>query len=315
MVKRPTGRIPTEPSAPIHAIPANAVDCHLHMFGGVEEFARDPRRLEDPAAGDLATWVSKLQRHMSIVGLSRAVLVQSVVYREDNAVTIAALERLGTRTFRGVGLVRPDATLQALHRLSSQGIRGIRVNFRHAGALDLDGLRALAPKMADAGMHVQVLGSSPAQLDGIAERLASLPIPVVLDHHAAVRTCEPDGFGPQFLRWFEAGRFFVKLSASYRNSEPPYHDLVPLARRLIGMRPDRLVWGSDWPYVMFTGAPPDAGLLLDALAKACDTPEQLHQILVRTPEMLYGFERAVGETGNGCLRETQIKSTLTIPAA
>jgi len=262
------------------------------MFGGAEEFGRDPHRLENPAAGDLPTWLSRLQRQMAILGVDRAVLVQSVVYREDNAVTVAALERLGTHSFRGVALVGPDVTLEALHRLSSQGMRGIRVNFRHGGALGLEGLCALAPKLADAGMHAQVLCTSPEQLDAVAGRLAALPIPVVLDHHAGVRALGPGEVGPGFLKWFEAGRFFVKLSAAYRIDEPPYRQVGPLARRLIALRPDRLVWGSDWPYVMFGGMPPDAGTMLDALAQACATPELLHLVLVRTPQVLYGFDPA-----------------------
>lgn len=282
-------------------MPPGASDCHVHMFGGAEEFARDPNRLEDPANGDLATWIGRLQRQMAIAGLTRAVLVQSVVYGEDNALTVAALQRLGTRSFRGVGLVRPEVTLLELQRLHAQGIRGIRINFRHSGALDLDGLCALAPRLADAGLHVQVLCNSPAQLDAMADRLAALPTPVVLDHHAAVRAVKPDGFGAQFLKSFEAGRFFVKLSAAYRIDEPPYGAVVPLMRRLIDSRPDRLIWGSDWPYVMFAGHPPDAGLLLDALTQACATPEQLALMLVRTPELLYGFEPVAARTAGASI--------------
>jgi D-galactarolactone isomerase len=289
-MQRPTARVPREPSAPRQRLPAGACDAHLHVFAAEHEFARDPRRREEPAPGDLDTWLSRLQRQMAALGLARAVLVQSVVYREDNASTLAALERLGTTSFRGVALAGPEASTAALRRLHERGVRGIRLNFRHGGALDLAGLQALAPRLAEAGLHAQVLGASPGQLDDVVDALAALPVPVVLDHHAAVRCAARDRLGPRLLRWFEAGRLFVKLSAAYRIDEPPYQGHLPLVRTLLALRPDRLVWGSDWPYVMFDGPEPDAAALLDALETACGSRELVDQVLVQTPQALYGFD-------------------------
>ena len=43
---------------------------------------------------------------------------------------------------------------------------------------------------------------------------------------------------------------WVKLTAPYRLGSPPlYGDAVPIARALIEAAPDRVIWGSDYPFL------------------------------------------------------------------
>ena len=53
------------------------------------------------------------------------------------------------------------------------------------------------------------------------------------------------------LRLMRTGRCWVKFTAGYRFSAeaPPYLDIAPFARKLVETMPDRLLWGSDCPFV------------------------------------------------------------------
>jgi predicted TIM-barrel fold metal-dependent hydrolase len=58
-----------------------------------------------------------------------------------------------------------------------------------------------------------------------------------------------DGF-KAILRSVERGRTWVKLSAGYRLSSPEAAKLY--AREFLKIAgPDRLFWGSDWPFAAF----------------------------------------------------------------
>lgn len=92
-----------------------------------------------------------------------------------------------------------------------------------------------------------------------------------------------------FLDLIECGQIHVKFSAAYRISPEPHALICELVARLIRSRPDRLVWGSDWPFVMFDDPAPDMGHSLDAFFEGVDDTT-LNGIFVSTPERLYGFD-------------------------
>jgi predicted TIM-barrel fold metal-dependent hydrolase len=54
-------------------------------------------------------------------------------------------------------------------------------------------------------------------------------------------------------------------------------------------RPDRLLWGTDWPHAYFSGAMPSNTDLLDLLLEWVPDENTRNRILVRNPEELYGF--------------------------
>ncbi len=95
-----------------------------------------------------------------------------------------------------------------------------------------------------------------------------------------------------FLRLFETGRCWVKLTGPYRISaapDLPYPDVVPLARRLAGVNPDRLIWGTDWPHVMNKKPMPNDGDLTDLIADWLPDAALRERVLVTNPAALYGF--------------------------
>jgi 2-pyrone-4,6-dicarboxylate lactonase len=74
------------------------------------------------------------------------------------------------------------------------------------------------------------------------------------------------------------------------SQRPGHDDARAFHDALIAAAPERVVWGSDWPYVRMNPAP-DAGQMLDLLHQWVPDPAQRARILVDNPARLYGFER------------------------
>ena len=76
----------------------------------------------------------------------------------------------------------------------------------------------------------------------------------------------------------------MKLTAYRLSAEaPPYLDLVPFARALVEARPDRLLWGSDWPHAVFKGRMPNTTDLFDLLIDWVPDETARRGILVENP--------------------------------
>jgi predicted TIM-barrel fold metal-dependent hydrolase len=237
-------------ASPNFAVPKDACDCHVHVFGPTSRFPYAASRTYTPADAS----VEKLQQLQSDLHLGRVVLVQPSVYGTDNAAHVDAAERLGGKA-RIVAVIDDkisDGALEALHRA---GTRGIRVNLHTAGVDDpgeaRQRLRKAASRIAGLGWHVQTY----AKLQVIAalrDDMAALPVPLVIDHFggadARLGIGQP-GFDA-LLDLARSGKAYVKLSAPYRCSlrRPDFADVKPLAQALIDANPDRMVWGSDWPH-------------------------------------------------------------------
>jgi predicted TIM-barrel fold metal-dependent hydrolase len=133
-------------------------------------------------------------------------------------------------------------------------------------------------------------GGSP--LTEIEATLQELATEVVIDHLGSVRPergLSQPGF-ETLLRLVDTGRCWVKLSGAYRISNaPPYADMVPFVQKLLAVRPDRLLWGSDWPHVSFRGNMPNTTDLLDQLLTWIPDEAQRAGVLVDNPAHLYKF--------------------------
>ena len=91
---------------------------------------------------------------------------------------------------------------------------------------------------------------------------------------------------------FQARSGTIKLSGPNRlgvGDLPPWPEVVPLARALIGASPDRMLWATDWPHPnKFVEQPNDADLL-EQLESWAPDEEMRRRILVDNPTALYGF--------------------------
>jgi predicted TIM-barrel fold metal-dependent hydrolase len=101
---------------------------------------------------------------------------------------------------------------------------------------------------------------------------------------------EADGLGPadadRMLRVLAQGSCWIKLSGPYRIAKgKPLASVEPLGRSLVATRPDRLLWGSDWPHL--PNGQRDTGELLDVLADWAPDEADRQKILVASADRLF----------------------------
>jgi len=268
------------------ALPAGACDCHIHVYDPAYPLAATATFTPPPAS--VADYRSKVQQPL---GLSRAVVVQPTGYGFDNRCTLAALAQLGSGA-RGVAVLDASASEEALTQLHAAGIRGVRFMMLPGGVLPWEQLEPVAARIAPLGWHINL------QIDGAGfplhlDRLARLPVPLVVDHNGKFLEPIPP-WAPEFraLRaLLDRGRCWVKLSAPYETSRvgpPSYSDVGALASALARGHPERCLWASNWPHPNRAPPPRDRDLL-DLLRNWAPDTAAFHRILVDNPQQLYGF--------------------------
>lgn len=275
---------------PAWVAPTGACDSHMHVFD--PRFPPSPHWKRSPPHADVAAYRQLQQR----LGTSRAVVVNPSTYGTDNRCTVDALDQLG-ECARGVAVVAQDVSDLELDRLATHRVCGLRVNFvtpQSWGETTPDMLTTLARKIARLGWHVQIF-VHPEQLVAMGPTLATLPVPLVVDHLARIDPEEgPSSTAFQVLRQLlDGGNTWVKLSGAYMRSSvhgPSYADTVPLGRELVRVAPERLVWGSDWPHTTASAGTVNDADLMDLLRSWAGTDAAAKRILVQNAETLYGFE-------------------------
>ncbi|PZX16048.1 putative TIM-barrel fold metal-dependent hydrolase [Palleronia aestuarii] len=289
----PDGQAPAErPKVPSTLPPPGSCDTHLHVLGGRHDFALSDDRTENPfVEHGFDGWIDLLRTHLDTLGIDRCVVVQSTFYGMDNAITVAALERLGKEA-RGIALVPDDAGDDVLDRLARSRIKGVRLNLVDVGGLSWEGAQRLAPRLANRDMHLQIQLRASNDLDAISDGLVNLPVPVVIDHCGLPDIAAGiDAAGFDTLRRLVGeGAAYVKLSGLFRFSGGDWDEADPFVAALAEANPERSLWASDWPHVRLGGAAmPDAGRLLDAFFRAVTDAGTRQRILVDNPASLYGF--------------------------
>jgi predicted TIM-barrel fold metal-dependent hydrolase len=225
------------------------------------------------------------------LGIDRCVIVHGSANGVRLDVTVDALRRWGDRA-RGVAVVLPDVTDRELHDMHEAGFRAVRLTTFLRGGMTFDHIESIAARIAPLGWHIQVFTSNIGEMAEIAPRLARLPTDVVVDHmgHALPRDgLDHPGFRA-LLDLVRAGRCWVKLSSAYRfSAEPaPWTDCTPFAKALLAVRPDRMLWATDWPHVMVWDYPmPDDAAILDWVLDWGVDEATLRMILVDNPRRLF----------------------------
>ena len=286
------------PRKPSFVLPSNSCDTHFHIFGPPEEFPFAPSRQYTPPAAPLEHYLSMA----AVIGVERGVVVQPSVHGLDNSVTLAAIKKSGGR-FRGVARIDDKTPRSELQRLVGGGIRGVRFNLLHRprGNVGLDVFDRAVERIVEFGWSVD-LHIDPKNLLEQEKRIRSLPIPVVFDHIARIKPAE--GLKqPAFqllLDLVKEDRFWVKISGADKICDAgvhsylglPYIEVIPFARAVIAVAPDRVIWGTDWPHSnnFAPGKTPNEGDLLDLLLQFAPDKEIRKKILVDNPAALYGFE-------------------------
>lgn len=290
MTERPQTWRPA-PHATMVQLPAGATDCHCHVFGPTARFPFT----DLTGAGPADAPKEALFALHDAMGIDRCVIVQSGVHGFDNSVVADAMQARPDR-YLGVALAPPDLADEALDTLCDTGFRAIRFNYMShlkPGA-DAAALRALAPRLADRDMHLQVHMESGLIAD-MAPVLAELPVTVVIDHFGRIDASRGMNHAhyQSLLRLLDHDTLWCKVSGIERASRaaPPYDDALPFAAGIVARHPDRVLWGTDWPHPNYRTDPPDDGDLFDLLPRIAPTPAIMQALLVDNPTELYRFEQ------------------------
>ncbi|MGE4240984.1 amidohydrolase family protein [Ramlibacter sp.] len=264
------------------SFPQGAWDTHFHAWG--EE-------------GDAEAALAEARELHRGLGIDRAVLVQAGHPPADQGPLLRLLARHpDLRAVAKIDDAQDDAVLDAL---AAAGVRGVRfqfVSFLPKPATP-ETLRRGVERAAQRGWHV-LLHVELTDLPPLADAIARMTVPVIVDHCAHSRpSALHDRAFDLLLQLHRLPHCWVKLSSMDRWSKvgaPTYEDMVPLGRAVLANAPERVLWATDWPHVMYRDPrapgdpPPDPRHLARLLHRMVDGDEALlRQVLVDNPSRLY----------------------------
>jgi predicted TIM-barrel fold metal-dependent hydrolase len=166
-----------------------------------------------------------------------------------NDYTLDALRQ--HRRLRATAIVDPEIDIYSLRAMDADGIVGIRFSLRdYAGMPDLrsPAYQRLLRRVTDLDWHVHLYAEE-ERIAALAPQLLEAGVKLVIDHFGNPNPAQGEN-SPGFqaaLRALDTGRGWVKISAPYRT---PGCDHSALAARLLAEGgAERLLFGSDWPFV------------------------------------------------------------------
>lgn len=233
------------------------VDAHAHIFTPDMPLAADAWLVPDHAF-TAEDYLALLDAH----GVRYGVIAAISIYGRYNDYTIETLRR--QPRLRGTVNVDPATDRYLLERMKADGVVGVRLQLSRRKELpDLGGedYRLLLRRVRDLDWHVH-LAIEGRHMPTVLPQLEASGARIVLDHfgHPDPREGAASPGFEAVLRSIARGRTWVKLSAGYRltwlprREGPPDPGAMELAReaaaRLLSEAgPERLLWGSDAPFV------------------------------------------------------------------
>jgi 2-pyrone-4,6-dicarboxylate lactonase len=182
---------------------------------------------------------------------------------------------------------------EVLKKLDAAGFRAARLMDQFAtGATSAD-LEAIARRVAPYGWHIEINIARSADWVELEPRLARCPVPLVFDHLGRVRGGEGvDAPGFKVVRRLLAERdeCWTKISSWYRLSDsgpPHFQDMKELVQILLRERPERCVWGTNWPHPGMTRFMPNDAALLDQLESWLPSDAVREPLFARNAARLY----------------------------
>ncbi len=225
------------------AMPEDAVDTHMHVFGPLDRYpcvARPHYTLPDGT-------LDQFRDAMRVLGLRRFVIVQPSFYDTDNRCLIDNLKAAGD-VARGVVMIEPDIGDDVLRDYAAAGVCGVRLDLFKRAQLPLAEIQAyinaMAAKVAPLGWHLQFYAPGYIVRD-LIDFLGTLEIDYVIDHMGYM--LEEDGLTEadfsRLLALMKQGRCWIKLSAPYRLAKKRGMGPVnEVAKAIVAAAPERAIW-------------------------------------------------------------------------
>jgi 2-pyrone-4,6-dicarboxylate lactonase len=278
------------PTKPKIAPPPGAVDTHAHIYGPFDRFPLSDKRGYTPPDCRFETYCGML----AALGVERAVIVQGSANGLNQAVTLDAVARSEGR-FRGVTIARPETTDAEIDALVGRGICGLRLSTLLEGGLTAKFFERMTARAKELGWLIQIHVRNIDEFTALAPMIKAANVNILIDHLGRPRSGQGincPGFQILLAALRNNDHLWVKICSWYRLSAggPPYEDMRPYVDALIDARPDRLVWGTNWPHPNITIPMPNDGFLLDQFMRWAGDAALHRQILCDNPAILYGFE-------------------------
>jgi predicted TIM-barrel fold metal-dependent hydrolase len=243
-------------------VDAPIVDTHAHIFTKDMPVTSTAWLIPDYEF-TAEQYLSTLDQH----GIHFGVIAGISIYGLYNDYMIEQLRK--HKRLRGTANVAPNVDRYTLERMKADGIVGIRLQLARRKELpDFagDDYQLLFRRLADLDMHVQVVVEG-ARWPQLLPKLETSRVKIVIDHFS--HPTPADGVNcpglHAVLRSVDKGRTWVKLSAGYRltwaamglpkrdpESKLFAHTIAKLLLKNAGA--ERLVWGSDCPFVGYESA-------------------------------------------------------------
>jgi L-fuconolactonase len=280
--------------APLRA--ADLVDSHVHVWD--LESSRFPWHADLGVTASTAEPIEGLLGDMRSARVPAALVVQSSMYGFDHAYLEYALAR-DPAGLRGIALVDPlnPATPELIRKLAANpsfvGLRMIPV--RTDRDWFGDAATPIWEAAADLSLAMTFL-AGPAHLQEVARWASRFPtVPVVIDHLGRPDLAERRGLVAlrPLLVAAKVPNCHVKLSGIGGLSKvpPPHEDTWPWVQAVVdGFGSDRILWGSDHPWVKSYGSSIEESLSSTALALADLDVTDTEAILGGNAQRLFGFE-------------------------
>jgi len=220
------------------------IDAHAHIF--TRNMPLTERAWTRPDYDFTAEqYLAALDQH----GVAFGVISAATLFGDYNEYTLEALRR--HPRLRATVIVQPDIDRATLEQMADSGVVGVRLPLRRLPQLpDLRdaSYQRLFKCLADLRLHVEVLAHG-ADLPAILPLIEASGVTLVIDHFA-----DPDRHlgieSPGFvaaLRSLDSGRTFIKISAAMRLNREVARACTQRLLAVAG--PERLLWGSDAPFI------------------------------------------------------------------
>jgi predicted TIM-barrel fold metal-dependent hydrolase len=266
------------------------VDCHVHVLDPARfPYAADTRYR--PGGCETGT-AEQLGHLLDAYGVRHALIVgPNSGYGFDNRCLLDALAGGGGR-FKGVAVLRDDASRTELQDLQAAGVVGAAFNVALNGVDSMRGSGLLLERLRDLDLWAQ-LQVEADQLAALEPLLRDSGVRLLVDHCG--RPDVGQGLGQAgfaaLLGFAAGGRNCVKISgfAKFSALAHPHEDVRPYVQALVdAYTPRALVWASDWPFLRAT-ARIDYGPLLRLFEQLVPDPVARRAIGWDTPRRLFGF--------------------------
>jgi len=272
-------------------LPPGACDTHLHVYGPFDRYPLNAERNYDPDPRSTLSDYLKVHRTL---GLERAVIVTGSGNGTKNQITLDALLQMKGK-FKGLALLDPAIRDKELLQLKDGGFSGFRIKANGKGGLSFEESKKMIERTVGFDWHVEFMSQSMSEVIGAVPFLNSLRVPYVFDHvaHAEPSRRRGDQQFDQLLTILKNEEpAWLNLYSFYQLSEagpPDYADMVEVVQTIIDVRPDHIVWGSNWPHGGVAVPIPNDGDLLDFLLATAPEENQRNLILSDNPAALYGW--------------------------